>query len=773
MATKDFTSTQISQRIADKTGNDSTMSLPRSLHEAYRVHMKRIDHPAVKLFSSSLQAHRSCNEAILFLYGVSGAGKSSTLNHLFSTDLIPTSATESSTDCVTEWVSAMHSEHWRVSNLEMGFVDVPGWGDSEGRDATNFALMQQFLSVHPILGCKLRMFYPNIVLLVFSSNDNRMLGSEANALKMLTSLSKLDIVDKKRPNVVIVLTHVCSHAKLEFSKKMEEQSLIYQSIARAYLGVNPPVVWMENNPKYELERRGDWTVLYDGTEQPLNLYEAIRDLMSAAGDEVGKEAVRICFHSRASVLPKERLRIDSKFNIDSHTRMTQKWFKMISQLNSKFSNTELNLYLIQLVAGNPDFGLSKERISCLLLTLEMSGIRKVVDLTSLTIIQLESMIQPFLLSPEEKLLLMRSSLIKPLSLSQSIFTIGNGFNLDTNKLCVAPIFEWTRNEAFIPCFYNFLSEAVSVTPVQGFRLTFGSVAVDSIASGQLKDAIEQLNKCLSHNSLQESRSLAIQLLEQKCSQSSELSFRVELNRVCLKLCLESVRFSSEFISAVSSLPHQCINELNKQLVPAYTEFFKHYGHFVLLQADGGGVIEGRYSVTNEEMNSFATLSTIHKLIELYLDLIQEGYQWKSLSNELSPEEREIMEKLDATPVVWLAGDLTATSNTLEGLSRDKYSKWFESLTEDFILLDSSQTFIPIYMLVDQIDKIIGEELKMAFEVTHPRGKRLVSEYTLDLSCIGSKFPLESDSQSCSALTNIHSHTTIPDSLKRYKLKTTL
>ena len=771
MATRATPNRLVTQHKFNETEIGSIMTLPRSLHEAYQLHLKRIDHPAVKLFSSSLQAHRSCNEAILFLYGVSGAGKSSTLNHLFSTDLIPTSATKSATDCVTEWVSSMHSEDWCVSNLEVGFVDVPGWGDSEGRDATNFALMQQFLSVHPILGCKLRKFYPNIVLLVFSSNDNRMLGSEANALRMITCLSKLDIVDKKRPNVVIVLTHVCSHPRVGFAEKMGEQSVIYQNIARACLGVNPPVVWMENNPKYELERRGDWTLLYDGTEQPLNLYEAIRNLMDTAGDEIGKEAVRLYFApSKVIHLPKERLRINSMYNVDSHKRMTKKWVEEIGKVAPKFSNTELNLYLLQLVAGNPDFCLCRENISELLIALEKSGIRKIVDLTSLTIIQLEIMIKPFLLSYQEKLLFLRSSLIKPLSLSQSIFTIGNGYNLDTNKLCVAPIFEWTCNEVFNQFFFNFLSEAVSVTAIQGTRLTFGNVAMDSIASSQLTEAIEQLNKCLSHNSLQESRCLAIQLLEQKSSQLSELLFRVELSRVCLKLNLESVRFTSEFMSTISSLPHQCISDLTKQLVPEYTEFFNQYGHFVLLQADGGGAIEGCYSVTNEEMSCFDTLSTIHKLIELYLDLIQEGYQWRSLSNELTPEEREIMEKLDTTPVVWLAGDLTATSNTLEGLSRDKYSKWFESLTEDFILLDSSLSFIPIYMLVDRIDSIIGVELKLAFEVTHPRGKRLVSEYNLDLSSIGSRFILEFDSQTCSAVTNIHSQS-IPDSLKRYKLRT--
>ena len=187
---------------------DSMIGLPRSLHEAYKLHLSRNKHPAMKMFGSSIQAHRSCNEAILFLYGISGAGKSATLNHLFDSDLIPTSHKESCTDSVTEWVSTFASEHWKVSNLEVGFIDVPGWGDSKGRDAANLSLIQHFLAIHPILGSKIRKFYPNIVLLVFNSNDNRMFGDEARAHKMLQSLSKLNIVDKEHPNVVIVLTHV-------------------------------------------------------------------------------------------------------------------------------------------------------------------------------------------------------------------------------------------------------------------------------------------------------------------------------------------------------------------------------------------------------------------------------------------------------------------------------------------------------------------------------------------------------------------------------------
>ena len=82
------------------------------------------------------------------------------------------------------------------------------------------------------------------------------------------------------------------------------------------------------------------------------------------------------------------------YNVDSHKRMTRKWVEEISKVVPKFSNTELNLYLLQLVAGNPDFCLCRENISELLIAFEKSGIRKIVDLTSLTIIQLEIMIKP-------------------------------------------------------------------------------------------------------------------------------------------------------------------------------------------------------------------------------------------------------------------------------------------------------------------------------------------------------------------------------------------
>ena len=448
---------------------DSIMSLPRSLYEAYRLHLSNTKHPAVNMFSSSLQAHRSCNEAILFLYGVSGAGKSSTLNHLFSADLIPTSATESATDSVIEWVSTMHSDNWHVSNLEVGFVDVPGWGDSEGRDATNFALMQQFLSVHPILGSKWRKFYPNIVLIVFDTNDNRMLGIEASATKMLNALSKLDIVDKNRPNVVIVLTHVCSHSPSSFKDKLVAQSEIYKSIARSTLGVEPPVVWMENDPSYELKKYGDWTLLYDGTAQPLNLYQAMRNLMVSAGDELGKEALRLYFDKRVDSLPKKRLIVNAKL-CDKRTISSREreWVDTMKMKQPSYKSTPLNTYLRDYIASHPALDIQQHEVSGLLLALS-SCLPDKSDIESKNISYLESKVHPYLMSAREKQLLTQALDLEIPKMPYCIMVVGRGYDMIKGTITDGQLIEITQSDSFCSFFNRPISNAFSLYRSKGIE----------------------------------------------------------------------------------------------------------------------------------------------------------------------------------------------------------------------------------------------------------------------------------------------------------------
>ena len=744
---------------------NAIMSLPRSLHEAYKLHLSQTGHPAVKMLGSSIQAHRSCNEAILFLYGMSGAGKSSTLNHLFGRYLVPTSDRDSCTDSVTEWVSSLTSEEWQVSNLEVGFVDMPGWGDSQGKDAANFALIQHFLTIHPILGSKIRKFYPNIVLLVFNSNDNRMLGSDANAMKMLQALSKLSIVDRKHPNVVIVLTHVCSHPASDFVAKLQELSGIYQTLSRSCLGVNPPVVWLENHSGYPLQRSGDWTLLHDGTAQPVNLYEAMRTLMVDSRDELGKEALRLYFQNRASNPPKEKLRVNSN-NLTSrlHSNLVKQWLEEMQKGIKHITMNEVNSLLFRFVQENKSFRLDKDDISGLLIALQDAGIQECSDLNSLSMLEIENLLKPFLLSPIEMILLMECFEIKSPDLSKSLFAIGRGYNTEKGEISPRSIFDWTHNSVFDPFFCQHLSQAVSVIPLNGKQLTFGAIE-DYSAIQQLQVAIDHISNCLFHNTLQESRLLTVEMLERKLKELSQYLFRIEISIVSVKLNFEFVRFSSEFCAAVRSLAVDSISD-ETQISPDFSRFFREFGHFVLLQANGGGLIEGRHTLTKEEIADIHKIRAINMAVELYFDLIQEGYKWRDLTEDLKTEDISLLQKVDASPLTWLAGDPRCTCQYMSELSEEMYSKWMSSLKNSFILFESTSCFAPIYLLAQRIDPAVGDAVKRAFELLFPNGQKMFNEHLLPMDCIGTGFEQK---EKCK-LGSPSISRPVPESLRRFKLR---
>ena len=715
----------VTQHRFDETEIGSIMTLPRSLHEAYQLHLKRIDHPAVNLFRNSLQAHRSCNEAILFLYGVSGAGKSSTLNHLFSKDLIPTSATESATDCVTEWVSSMHSEHWCVSNLEVGFVDVPGWGDSEGRDATNFALMQQFLSVHPILGCKLRKFYPNIVLLVFSSNDNRMLGSEANALRMITSLSKLDIVDKNRPNVVIVLTHVCSHPRVGFAEKMKKQSVIYQNIARTCLGVYPPVVWMENNPGYELERRGDWTLLYDGTEQPLNLYEAIRNLMDTAGDEIGKEAVRLYFGSRVIHLPKKRLIIDPKF-CDKRTlsAIERNWLNTLHSRTPSYRSTSLNKYLLNYISSHQEIGITQVDVTALLVALAFDYPNRSSILTR-DLSVLESTLQPYMLNVKEKELLTRALELDTPNFPVCISCIGKGYNVVNDSITSGHIFDISMTEKFCSFLNRPISMAFSVLPIVSNKL---SMTLNQRASsiGKVVAKEMQIVRAPSFSSSIDEDS--------KCITEVEIfKFVYEIGLFNAELNMPYVELSEQFCHDIDSLPDDGENS------DIFNDLFKKYGHFVIFSGNAGGLIEGRVPVDRGiGISKSDFVNTKSPYLQMFFDLIKDGVNWREIGDKLSVEISNLS-KLESIQLEWYGGQKSFTRNTIEEITAVKYLNWLQSLKQFPVLFDSSFNFIPIHLLVATRYPVKAELLKRASEHILPKeyNKIYTNDKDFDIDSLGS------------------------------------
>ena len=211
--------------------------------------------------------------------GETGAGKSATANHLVGGE-IETSNCKSETRCVTSYTKEVSCEEVNVSGLKFSVVDTPGFNDTDGidQDACNVCAIKKFCEQNIQLHG--RIVYPNAILLCVKSTDNRIDGPQSTFTKNLRTLASLKLIDVKKPNLVIVITHAAaiSAGKRKWTEKSNKIADIFQRIVKDTLEFKPPVVFIENEIE-DLESDSDQkgTLLPDGTIQPPNLFfELIR-----------------------------------------------------------------------------------------------------------------------------------------------------------------------------------------------------------------------------------------------------------------------------------------------------------------------------------------------------------------------------------------------------------------------------------------------------------------------------------------------------------------
>ena len=243
----------------------------------------------LKCIHSSMKIQRSFNHVSILSVGTTGVGKSATVNHLLGVELAGTSEMHSGARSIKEHIIYDNDPKYEVEGLSLGLVDTPGFCDTHGsnKDAYNLLLMRDFFNTHP----KLSKCYPNLVLLVVKATDNRIKGENSELGKSLRCIKQLGLVDPKNPNVVVILTHVCSIQKKndeEWTKELNKRkSDIFRVVFNA-LNVSAPVILIENMyDDCDLEYRGNYTVLPNGEMQPKNLYEACASVLLNNDDGLG------------------------------------------------------------------------------------------------------------------------------------------------------------------------------------------------------------------------------------------------------------------------------------------------------------------------------------------------------------------------------------------------------------------------------------------------------------------------------------------------------
>ncbi|CAB4028572.1 GTP-binding A, partial [Paramuricea clavata] len=265
----------------------------------------------VEYINSSGVTGRSMNHVSILLVGLTGGGKSCTINHLLNTkdEIAKTNDSESETRSTQEFIVYGSAPQFEVEELPLGIVDTPGFCDTDGtyQDACNIFSIQDFFRTHP----KLTGHYPNLIFVVLKANDNRLKGENSRLTKSLRCVKLLKLVDPINPNVVAVITHACEgpHAFRNVDRwreKMETIKTTVETIISEALKVTAPVVVVENKygkEDYGLEVVGDYTRLPNKVLQPKNLYDACANVLKNNNDNLGLITLNSIFASSTKVPP--------------------------------------------------------------------------------------------------------------------------------------------------------------------------------------------------------------------------------------------------------------------------------------------------------------------------------------------------------------------------------------------------------------------------------------------------------------------------------------
>ncbi|KAI6658453.1 hypothetical protein LOD99_15253 [Oopsacas minuta] len=676
------------------------LKLPSDIYEADVISRKKILHRGMQMVENSLIAHRTCNSAIIFVYGLSGAGKTSSLNHLFGFELIKIIDKHAAdTKFVTEYVAIMESQAWRVSNLQIVFIDMPGWSDGreESQDVRNMALIDQFISNHPFLGSNIYKCYPNIVMIAINANDTRLKGENSQIVRMFRALSKLNVVDKDRSNILIILTHVNNVGKKSFKERLKEIIDIVEDLTICYLKAKPVIVYLENDyEEHELEQIGDWTILKDKTLQPKNVFDGMIQLTSKYKDEVGQEAIRLYFASRGSNRPVIRSQLKHEVIMEDQIR---KWKMILGQEFSALPINEVNAALQKYAKSNPD-KYSTNRLVLLMIELDAHSLTKLNTLWSMRLNQVQEELDPYKLSQLENEALLEGCGVKPYQFPDILQHMGYGIKAETGEVTTNPVLnlesDWhVQNGVSLP------KSLQAVIPKNKIRVEWKRKNDDFSITENINKYVESMSQTLAKYQFQ-------------------ILYNIYTIRVYTseKKILET-ELTPAFKQAVSALPENSVAE-NNLVNREYFHFFNNYGEWVIVGCECGGNLHGEVELEEKEVVN--TQKHINTYIYNLLDRLdtEETTATKEKTSDSASKLDETFESFGSIKLEWEGGYLHGKPVTLNNLTAELWTRWRNSLYKNPQRLNTyssrEETSLPIHQFVSLLSIDTSTQVILAYPI---------------------------------------------------------
>lgn len=218
-------------------------------------------------------------------------------------------------------------------------------------------------------------------------------------------MSALGVIDARNPNVVVALTHATNILRKPSDvSKMEEKKKLILDAAQTHLGFRPTIAIIENDLEHVEKVEGtDWTVLPDGTCQPLNLYQAIVAMLERNGDELAVASISCLFKNAVKIEPKKGLQVAAKVAEDDDVTLDEleTHFRNLVNIDHLTSAKKTEVWQ-KIIVQNKVGADRRDQYELLCLNLINNGFKKSEDFRGLSLGEVAGRLRPYVLSREDE-----------------------------------------------------------------------------------------------------------------------------------------------------------------------------------------------------------------------------------------------------------------------------------------------------------------------------------------------------------------------------------
>ncbi|XP_071162768.1 uncharacterized protein [Mytilus edulis] len=699
------------ERTSSRKGRDEWMSLPEDEKQLQNLFLKGVRHPAMKMADAAMRMNRSPNQVFILLVGLSGAGKSSTVNYLFETNAAKTSELRSETISTIEYTVQLKSNEWKIPDLKLSIVDTPGFCDTEGleQDAKNIMSIKYFLKSHPYI----KKSYPNLVMIVLNIQDNRIEGESSNFAKMLKGINHVNAIDRCNPNVVVVLTHATSIARnpKRWEEKVELKKAQVQAIVQVHLGIIPEIVVQENEPEdNDLERDGDWFLLPNGDKQPKLLYKACERILNRAKDEIGHEAVAVCFRPG---LDKRVTKGHIVRSSDVEMRDVREMHAILIQTIVLASTSEVG-HMLESHKKRKNVKTLDNVILILQVRFRDLGISKTEELQSLSMNKLMAKMYPTRITNEMQRVLQE---VFGLSYEQSAgfdYHVGKGYNIFKDSVTQFSPLDMQVDDKIL----HGLPANVLLKECASFEIKCETIKDNNDyvsrrlkelqidVGGEINYAAFDLQLRSGYNHYSNSSNQTNQTLDRS-------SFLVE-HRIQKVDIRQPYTITDEFRNDVNALPDDYDLKDECRLLK-WKAFFDKWGMYVVTGAYIGGSLSGQIKVVKEQSTN-TTSEDAEIALAMKMSFLQRGANLDFSKKEEHSTIEKNLSAINSLSLKWSGGDRNTYKTSLENIERNDWVEWVDSLEISPVPLWTSLDLYPLYHLACGIDADKGTKMQMAMNL---------------------------------------------------------